>query len=77
MDVQLGRDIAQGPDIQLFHRAPRGRAQGPDGAAGRQDLLHEGGKRLWRQVFQLTQTGLAGQEHDPGIAGVVLQPGGA
>ena len=74
MDVQLGGDIAQGADVQLVDREAQNRADRSNGRAGQDDLFHELDPMGRIQLLDLPQAGLARDQHQPRIAGVILQP---
>lgn len=70
MHVQLRRHIAQGADVQLVDLG----AQGPHRATGGQDFVGECGQVLAGQVLEFARGLAAGDQHNPRIAGVVVQP---
>ena len=74
MDVKLGRDIAQGGDVQLVDGRIAQGAQFTHQGAGADDLLAQKGALVGRQVFQLDRAGDSRQQDQPGKAGVVLKP---
>jgi DNA invertase Pin-like site-specific DNA recombinase len=73
MDVQLGRDIAQGPDVQLVDRKAQRRPDRSHGGSGQDDLFHQLDAVSGVQLLELAQPGPAGDQDQPRIAGVVLQ----
>ena len=74
MDVQLGRDIAQGGDVQLLHR-PAGRlTQFTHPLSGKDDLVHQDRAFGGGQILDLVQTGATRDQDQPWKTGVVLQP---
>lgn len=73
MQMQLGRDIAQGPEVQLVHRQGQDPAQGSHGLARQYCFLHQTSAVRWAKVFNFAKSGAPGDQDEPGIAGVILQ----
>jgi hypothetical protein len=69
MDVQLGRHIADGSDVQLLHRS-----QSPHQRACPHGLFHQHGPLFEAEVLQLHRPLDARDQDQPGEAGVVLKP---
>jgi hypothetical protein len=72
--VQRRSDIAQAGDVQFLDRPSDRLADGSHGAAGENRLFDQQGPFGGRQLLDLGKTLAARDKHDPGIAGVLLQP---
>jgi hypothetical protein len=72
--MQLRGHVAELADVELGDRPAERGADRANRGAGGEDLVHQRGPLFGAQVLQLARADKARQQHDPGVAGVGLQP---